>query len=58
MEIATVSLPQIGLGIDYDGLFRELCREWSSELDPQEKEVWLWNVWVEMLRIKQRRPQN
>jgi len=32
-----------------------LFQEWSLELTPAEKEIWLWNSIVEMKRIKYRR---
>lgn len=34
----------------------DLFREWSVDLNLEEKKIWLWNVSVEMRRIKQRRP--
>lgn len=33
-----------------------LFREWLTDLDFEEKKIWLWNASVEMRRIKQRRP--
>jgi len=33
----------------------ELLREWSQELSFEEKQIWLWNALVEMVKIKQRR---
>lgn len=33
-----------------------LFNEWLSDLDFEEKKIWLWNASVEMHRIKERRP--
>ena len=33
----------------------DLFREWLVDLTAEEKEVWFWNAFVEMLKIKQRR---
>ncbi|MGE5196998.1 MAG: hypothetical protein ACM3IL_00630 [Deltaproteobacteria bacterium] len=32
-----------------------LFKEWLVDLDAEEKQVWLWNALVEMLKIKQRK---
>jgi len=32
-----------------------LLKIWSVDLTFEEKQVWLWNAWVEMIKIKQRR---
>ena len=33
----------------------DLFREWLEDLSAEEKEAWLWNASIEMLRIKRRR---
>jgi len=32
-----------------------LFNEWLMDLTPEEKEIWVWNALVEMLKIKQKR---
>lgn len=32
-----------------------LVKAWFCDLDPEEKEVWLWNASVQLVKIKQRR---
>jgi len=32
-----------------------LLKEWLIDLTPEEKEIWIWNALVEILKIKQRR---
>lgn len=32
-----------------------LFKEWLTDLTPEEKEIWLWNASVELMRIKKRR---
>ena len=36
---------------------KELFNEWLHDLNLEEKEIWLWNANVQMLKIKQRRKQ-
>jgi hypothetical protein len=33
----------------------ELFKSWSDDLNEEEKEIWLWNAFVELKRIQQRR---
>lgn len=33
----------------------DLFKEWSVDLNFEEKEIWLWNASVDMYKIKQRR---
>lgn len=51
------------MGIDkkineIEGLLHNLLKEWLLDLNPQEKEIWLWNAIVGMAKIKQRRSIN
>lgn len=32
-----------------------LFKEWLIDLTPEEKEIWIWNALVEILKIKQKR---
>jgi hypothetical protein len=32
-----------------------LFKEWAVDLTFEEKQIWLWNALVEMMKIKQRR---
>ena len=37
------------------GRYIPLFKEWLSDLTPEEKEIWIWNALVGILRIKQKR---
>jgi len=41
--------------MEIENLCRGLFNEWLLDLNSQEKEVWLWNSLVQMVKIKQRR---
>lgn len=49
--VATISTEEELLA----GMCNDLFREWSVDLDVEEKKVWLWNALVEMHRIKKRK---
>lgn len=38
-----------------EDMCRDLFKEWLFDLTFEEKEIWLWNASVEMLKIGQRR---
>ncbi|MDD5128616.1 MAG: hypothetical protein PHO40_03065 [Candidatus Omnitrophica bacterium] len=40
---------------EIEDLLHNLLKEWTLDLNPQEKEIWLWNAMVGMAKIKQRR---
>ncbi len=44
-----------GLRQDLNDMFRFLHQTWERELTDEEKEAWLWNAGVEMIKIKYRR---
>ena len=46
---------EVGLGIV--NMYNNLLKEWLYDLTLEEKQIWLWNAKVEMIRIKQRRAQ-
>ncbi len=35
--------------------YAPLFKEWLFDLTPEEKEIWIWNALVEILKIKQKR---
>jgi hypothetical protein len=41
--------------VEIKNLCRNLFNEWLLDLNSQEKQVWLWNSLVGMVKIKQRR---
>ena len=41
--------------VDMENMCGNLFKEWLLDLTLQEKEIWLWNALVEMVKIKQRR---
>jgi hypothetical protein len=41
--------------LEIENLCRNLFDEWLFDLNPREKEIWLWNSLVKMAQIKQRR---
>ncbi|MCK9430497.1 MAG: hypothetical protein M0R17_10890 [Candidatus Omnitrophica bacterium] len=43
---------------EIEDLLHNLFKEWLLDLNPQEKEIWLWNAMVGMAKIKQRRSIN
>ncbi len=40
---------------DLHDMFRFLYQTWERELTDEEKEAWLWNAGVEMIKIKYKR---
>ncbi len=52
LEEAVKANPQAA-GVE--NLCQDLFNEWLMDLNAQEKEIWLWNSLVQMVKIKQRR---
>ena len=44
-----------GAQTEFMSMWTGLFEEWLAELTSEEKQIWLWNSLVEMMRIKQRR---
>jgi hypothetical protein len=55
LEVAVKEEREVKEAVEIESLCRSLFNEWLLDLKFQEKEVWLWNSLVEMVKIKQRR---
>ena len=41
--------------IEMENMLRDLFNEWMLDFSFEEKQVWLWNAMVEMVKIRERR---